>query len=607
MANSEDGHKQCIACFEDIHRNASTCPHCGASQKFHQYALIGQAVKWVGGIVTIISLVVGVVTLNGYYQEWSERELAVQETLEAADWLIQSGDYFQAWSLYKKADEIALSRQNVREAKFNLALKWIKNLKVDKSYLDNTLNELSEVLYLGLPSTEKDQSSTILAHIGHIQTLRKLNRLSISADPENIFEMAFELDTGNAFANAMYGRWLLMKRPMTVEVINKANEHFNTARQDSIYTKELTHLQFSGLISYVSGYSDEIERLSIKSLVLAYHQLRVLDEPDLLPRNKHRILDAYGLKGDAEHADWLVNNIPPKVHLESFLWLSEKDDDSRLSMKIQKEYVIARINEHMGETALATKQMSQLASQLNDDSNKQLKMLVFKSVERLTGKLPDVATRRNYKNDAIDSKNLSEFHLDTLLNSEFSTQSDNLTQAINYFKTRINDQTEVEERFTSALPEFIQSAKDDVKYGDKLKALNAYTTGFGQWHHDAACNNFLALSLLQITLFENNYEYEKAIAKLEDLKKTTMSFEDSFNHNWTLDKALIEFKLARNYASVFAKTEQNKDLEHSLKHLLKSVELGVIEHQDVNWQSIKSSEFKILANNPDYLQLIRGR
>lgn len=100
---SDNSNTSCIACHEPIRPGASVCRYCGTFQKRGLWKRLSNILKWVGGVVTVISLVVGMVTLSGYYQDWRERRDAVAELVDAADWLIKAEDYRQTWRMYEEA------------------------------------------------------------------------------------------------------------------------------------------------------------------------------------------------------------------------------------------------------------------------------------------------------------------------------------------------------------------------------------------------------------------------------------------------------------------------------------------------------------------------
>ena len=72
---------KCVACLEPIKPGAKICPLCRSSQTPHHWQLISLSLKWMGGFVTTISLIVGVITLSRYYLDWQERRNAVIEVV----------------------------------------------------------------------------------------------------------------------------------------------------------------------------------------------------------------------------------------------------------------------------------------------------------------------------------------------------------------------------------------------------------------------------------------------------------------------------------------------------------------------------------------------
>jgi len=52
---SETQVSSCVACLEPIRNGARICPHCGASQLPQRWHNFSEVLKWIGGMVTIVS------------------------------------------------------------------------------------------------------------------------------------------------------------------------------------------------------------------------------------------------------------------------------------------------------------------------------------------------------------------------------------------------------------------------------------------------------------------------------------------------------------------------------------------------------------------------
>ncbi len=346
----------CVACYEMINASATTCPHCGASQSLYRFKALGLALRWLGGVVTIISLVIGGITLNQFYQEWHERQMATAEIVDAADWLIKTENYQQAWQMYEQAATLSPSSVLVRDGRFKLALLWLKNFQVERTLLANTLKEISEILYRGLPDAEKEQAAAILAHIGYVHVIRKLNGLPRIVDVEKLFELALNTSANSAIANSMYARWLLLKKPMTQKTLLRANDLFKQALTSSKQQEFTRRIRLLSLVNYTNGYDSEIELTALQLLLQALTEVREREQmPPALPI-RQKILDGYGRMGKADHVENLVMSLPAESHLLTYQWLMQDISDNRESMKGQSTYIIARLNEQIGNTDLAIHQ-----------------------------------------------------------------------------------------------------------------------------------------------------------------------------------------------------------------------------------------------------------
>ena len=173
---------------------------------------LSNILKWVGGVVTVISLVVGMVTLSGYYQDWREKHDAVAELVDAADWLIKTEDYGQAWQMYEEALKLVPSSAKTLHGQFKLAKVWLKNFSSSKETADEVLNRITSILYRGLRKADADEIATILAHVGWAQVMRAGRSMAVNVDVDAVFQEALRSSPNNVYANVMLGYWLLIGR-----------------------------------------------------------------------------------------------------------------------------------------------------------------------------------------------------------------------------------------------------------------------------------------------------------------------------------------------------------------------------------------------------------
>ncbi len=216
---SDNTNTECIACRESIRLGASMCRHCGSSQKHDPWKRLTTILKWIGGVVTVISLLIGMVTLTGYYQDWRERHNAVTELVDAANWLIKTENYSQAWQMYEEALQLIPSSAQAFRGQFQLAKIWLRDFRTSKETADEVLNRITAILYRGLRKADDDEIATILAHVGWAQVLRAENSMPVYMDVDAAFQKALRSSPGNVYANAMLGYWILSGRGLTTQDI----------------------------------------------------------------------------------------------------------------------------------------------------------------------------------------------------------------------------------------------------------------------------------------------------------------------------------------------------------------------------------------------------
>jgi tetratricopeptide (TPR) repeat protein len=380
------------------------CRYCGSYQKHGFWKKLSNILKWVGGVVTVISLVVGMVTLSGYYQDWRERHDAVAELVDAADWLIKAEDYGQAWQMYEDALKLVPSSAKTLHGQFKLAKVWLRNFSSSKETADEVLNRITSILYRGLRKADADEVATILAHVGWAQVIRAGRSMAVNVDVNAVFLDALSSSSGNVYANVMFGYWILIGRGVTVKDITLAQSKFALALSSNDERAFVRQLQFSSLVDLSYGRDDEVEQEALIALLRASFSMMQNGEPKPAERFRFKILDAYGYMGRAEHIEASIIALPPADHLAVHEWLIDdldygRDDTRKLT---QSRYIRARLTEALGNEQEALEQYQSLL--VVSSSTKQLDDLVNKGIGRLTGELPERAKARTYINDPLMRK-----------------------------------------------------------------------------------------------------------------------------------------------------------------------------------------------------------
>lgn len=241
----------CIACLEPIHSGARICPHCGSRQSGSKWKLLGDILKWIGGITAIISLIVATVQINELFMGWREKRVAVEELIRAAQLQQETSDYLGAWKFIDQALSLEPTSRAARQEQINLALVWVKNISINdtETFID-AIDQLIPVLYRGATSEDPRKAATISAHLGWADFLR-FRKGNAELDVERHFKRSLRLDPENLYGNAMYGFWLLRSgNPFkySIERVEQAVKHFQKALELGESQDYVRHLQMNAYL-----------------------------------------------------------------------------------------------------------------------------------------------------------------------------------------------------------------------------------------------------------------------------------------------------------------------------------------------------------------------
>ena len=599
---SDDMNTECCkACGEPIRSGVDLCYHCGSVQKpLGVWKKVSNTLKWIGGVITVISLLTGTVTLAGYYQDWRERRDAVADLVDAADWLIKAKNYSQAWQMYEEALTLNPSSEKVFLGQLKLAQIWLRDFVTNKDKVNETIDRITAILYRGLRSADSDEKATILAHVGKGQSIRKENRLPVFVDVDTVFQEALRASPENVYANAMLGYWILLKRGVSTEDIALAQSKFAVALKNQDKRAYVHRLQFSSLVDHSYGRDDNVEQAALKVLLRESFAMMKKGEPKPYKLHRHKILDAYGLTGRAEHVEASIGFMPPEDHLAVYEWLQD-GDDSRKKMLAQAQYLKARLTEALGRKKEALAQYQSLLEASN--STKQLDDLVNKGIARLTGSLPERALARTYIDDPVDENDPWNFHLDTIAHFDPKWLPGNFDQAIEYFEGVVAQSHKKLPDLITVLPKDIQRVWAVVREGDERARLDSYHMHFSAGHHNNARQNLFRLAHVYARALTATGKFDKAIAVLGDMKKLV----DKLDKKRTKTRAWMAFELARAYAIRADSTNNKADSVNAVKYLKKSIEGDGVNGEITTWKEIKGDAFRALRDDPGYRELIRGR
>ena len=593
----------CVACREPLRAGARLCPQCHSPQRGLFWHHLSTSLKWVGGIVTVVSLVVGMLTLTGYFQDWRERRQAVNELVAAADWLIRTDNYRQAWQMYDKALDLSPGSPGIFAGQLALAQRWLRDFNAPAEQAAGLLDRLTEVLYRGLTRADPPEQATLLAHIAWARGKSPVFSAGRHEEVMAIFDQALAAQPTNVYANAMSGAWLLFRRGVGVDEVEEATARFDLALAGELARPYVRRLQFNALVNLSYGKSDALERAALAALLPALWQRLQQGEEKPTMDHRFKILSAYGTSGRGDHIEASVAMLPPNEHLAVIDWLLQDLDYYRGNqrMRAQLAFLRARLREAAGERTVALERYRQLME--NDKATAQLNKLIDQGIGRLTGALPARATARRYIDDAIGEQDPWTFHLDTLAHFDAMWQPRNFDQALTYIGDLLGSQDPRLATLVTPLAQTRTRVRQLVRRGDEIARNNSYTSGFSRGHHDSARYNLVRLGLVSGELLIALGQYDPAIAELGDVAKLLSRLDD----DWAPLAARTAYQLARGYALRAAKNQSAEDRRLALSQLRRAVDGDAVDGERIRWTDIKGKSFASLRHEADYQALIRGR
>jgi len=227
-------HKPCIACREPIRTQASICPHCGSPQSKGRWKFLGTALKWIGAVTALISLVAGSFQLNGLLQSSRERAESVGKLVRAADMQIEYNDLDSAQQLVEQALALEPGSRAAGERQVTVAMLLLRRgFNYDRKGYREKIDSLLPVLYRGAVDADPVRAADSLAHIGLANRIRQYNQNKYFPVKE-YFARAVALDNNNVFAHVFWAESCLADgyRLDCSNNLETAEQHFSLAMQD---------------------------------------------------------------------------------------------------------------------------------------------------------------------------------------------------------------------------------------------------------------------------------------------------------------------------------------------------------------------------------------
>jgi tetratricopeptide (TPR) repeat protein len=371
-----------VACLETIRAGARRCPHCHAPQGAQRWQVIGDSLKWIGGVTAVLSLFLVAQQVNNVVQSWTDRQESVAALIKASGLQANAGDYAGAWGLLEEALELEPGSTRVQAQRVDLAMLWVRNVSTfnDQTFSE-IINPLLPSLYLGAVRSGPGERADALAHIGWSNALRALDGARwLAIDGQ--FDAALETDPNNVFAHAWQARWLYMRpntRVYEADRIDLARSHFDAALATGQQRAWIRSLQLS---SYLGSHypAARVEAIAVVASIEAEGGTLSAGQAGSFKRTIRELLIERGDQADALR-ELALNSFSWTEILAVYGWVGSTHPDG--SERPLERYVLARLTELSGDPAAALAMYRSLRKEAGSGYTFSDELL--EAVERLDG------------------------------------------------------------------------------------------------------------------------------------------------------------------------------------------------------------------------------
>jgi tetratricopeptide (TPR) repeat protein len=342
------------------------------SQAPRKSSPVATALKWIGGVTAVISLLLALNQVTGLLQKLRVHHKEFSEAMKAGEQEQERGDYPAAFDSFKHAVELDPVDRDAQKHQAQAAMLWLENVQTRERSFTDIANLILPVLDKSLSNARGQEAADLLAHIGWANFLKSRDG---SGNPEAIaksYQDAVKLDPHNPYANAMWGHWILWQNGDAKE----AKEHFAVALESGRVRPYVRELQLAAHRNVRSPENDaELLRVS--------NEMRKQGEP-MQPRDRSDVFNEiffFDVNDQAEFAQ-VIRAETPEDALATYDWLSA--GQTRADLALRREFVAACSLEVAGRNAEALARYKSLQQQLQSSTQYSLTSAVNNAVKRLS-------------------------------------------------------------------------------------------------------------------------------------------------------------------------------------------------------------------------------
>ncbi len=354
----------------------STSHEQGKAESSGGSQVVVKALKWVGAVTAVLSLIFGLNQLVGLISGGHAKNRRVAELLSTGKTQQEARDYAAAWKSFEEADRVKEGNREVRAAQESLAMAWLEEGRLSRgeAKFEDLVGKVLPVLQRALPQAEGVRKADLLAHLGWAEFLRSRDG-SYDVPPDDYYQQALKIDPDNPYAHAMLGHWILWNHGD----VSEAEKHFSVALNSGRAHDLVRGYQLAGL----NNRDNEEARLELLRVV---NEIRKNKE-QIDARTTKWIWDIYycrlGQSGRTAEREALLAALPPGEQLTTFSWLFDVPDFDP-SRKWLREYYRAILQDAAGKRTEALQTFLKVRSTLSPDVVPSIRSDVEAAIRRLS-------------------------------------------------------------------------------------------------------------------------------------------------------------------------------------------------------------------------------
>jgi hypothetical protein len=345
------------------------------------------ALKWVGAVTSILSLIFGLYQLTNLMAGVRERQRRVTELLNVETAQRSAGDFARAWATLQEAAKLADEggklatimgrlddvRQGVRLRQEDLAMAWLRDSRPGPGRaFSDIVNPVLPVLERGLLTATGERKADLLAHLGWADFLRFRDD-GVVRNPDTRYREAVQLDAKNPYAHANLAHWILWRSGP----LDAAKHEFSAALESGRAHAYVRRLQIFALLNRPR---DDADAEILRVVNDMRKNKEAVDE-----RTRARVFSVYAsvVGRDETAAQTLRTALLPSDQLETFQALFY-DQDFDPAKRPSREVCLATLQEAAGRPEDALRTLHAVRAELTANSSESLARAVDASIARLS-------------------------------------------------------------------------------------------------------------------------------------------------------------------------------------------------------------------------------